>query len=171
MKYFKILFQPNEKNPPFYKQVFLKDCIVSKKGYSFAIPYSPQDFNAFLMDDQIYNIFVYSTVKQLMLSNHKYLNLILMQDRFNLSLVDCKFKNYEIEDLLEGEEFNLESIEALLQNQDYEIMQLFFRSKGNHMVTLKSNGVLGIDSGLSEEEYIDVKKLIEFISFGPRMLV
>lgn len=171
MKYYKILFQPSEKHPPFYKQVFLQNCIASKKGYSFAVPYSPQDFNDFLMDDQIFRIFQDSTVKQLIMSNHKFLNLIIQQKKFNLSLIDCTFKDYEIDDLLEGEEFNSESIIALIEAQEYQVVQLYFRSKENHMITLKSNGVLGIDSGLSEEETIDIKNLIEFISFGPGMLV
>ncbi|WP_096271661.1 TetR family transcriptional regulator [Paucisalibacillus globulus] len=106
-------------------------------------------------------------MKQLIINNYKFLHLIYIQDKLNLTLVDCDFKNIDTDDLLEGEKFNSDSIIKLIEDQEYRIMKLYFRTKNHHMVTLKSNGVLGIDSGLSEEERIDIKKLIDFISFGP----
>lgn len=171
MIFLKILFQPNVKKKPLYEQIFLKNYIVGESGYSFAIPYSPQSFNTWLMDDQIFRIFIDSTVKQLMLSNHKFLKLINMQGRFNLTLVDCKIKDTDIHDLLEGEDLNSEIIEEVIQENEYSIMQLHFRTQNHYMVTLKSNGVLGIDTELSKEEIMNIKELIDFISFGPVMLV
>ncbi|SDJ77820.1 TetR family transcriptional regulator [Salimicrobium halophilum] len=171
MAFYKILYQPNDKNPPFYKQVSLKKIIVGENSYSFAVPYSPQSFSTWLMNDEIYRIILDSTVKQLIMSNHKFLDLILNQDYFDLDLVDCDFENVNVDNLLEGEEFSAEMIITLLQDEDYQMVKLYFRTKSHHMITLKSNGVLGIDTELREEEIVNIKKLISFVSFGPVMLV
>lgn len=167
MKFLKILYQPNNKKPPFNKQIYLEDCLVGSKGYSFAIPYSPQTFNNWLADNKTFRIFVDSTVKQLIMNNHKFQVLINMQDKFNLSLVDCDFKSFDTEDLLDGEKFSSASINSLLEYQEYQIRQVYFRTKSSHMITLKSNGVLGIDDELFSEDLVDIKNLIDFISFGP----
>lgn len=171
MDFFKILFQPNDKKKPFYKQISLNNVIVGENGYSYGIQYSPQSFNAWLMDDNIYKIFLDSTVKQLMMSNHKFLDLITEQERLNLTLVDCEFKNIDIDDVLDGEEFDLEILKSIIEDDEYQVMQVYFRTKNRHMVTLKSNGVLGIDDDISENEKDDIKKLIDFLGFGPVMLV
>ncbi|WP_096271663.1 hypothetical protein [Paucisalibacillus globulus] len=102
MKYLKILYQSNDKTPPFYKQVFLKNYIVGENGYSYAIQYSPQSYNSWLSDEKIFRVFVDSTVKQLIINNYKFLHLIYIQDKLNLTLVDCDFKNIDTDDLLEG---------------------------------------------------------------------
>ncbi|MDQ4484943.1 TetR family transcriptional regulator [Bacillus cereus] len=171
MNFFKILFQPNDKKKPFYKQISLNNVIVGENGYSYGIQYSPQSFNDWLMDDNIYKIFLESTVKQLIMSNHKFLDLITAQKRLNLTLVDCEFKNIDIEDVLDGEEFDSELLKSVIEDFEYPIMKVYFRTKNRHMVTLKSNGVLGIDDDLSENELDDIKKLIDFLGFGPVMLV
>ncbi|HDR3890151.1 TPA: TetR family transcriptional regulator [Bacillus cereus] len=171
MNFFKILFQPNDKKKPFYKQISLNNVIVGENGYSYGIQYLPQSFNDWLMDDNIYKIFLDSTVKQLIMSNRKFLDLIKEQDRLNLTLVDCKFKNIDIDDVLDGEKFDSEILKSIIEDYEYQIMQVYFRTKNRHMVTLKSNGVLGIDDDLSENEINDIKKLIDFLGFGPGMLV
>ncbi|MBT2261875.1 TetR family transcriptional regulator [Bacillus safensis] len=171
MNYFKILFQPNDKKKPFHKQLFLDNVIVGENGYSCGVRYSPKSFNDWLMNDNIYKVFLDSTVKQLIMSNQRFLDLIEEQGRLNLTLVDCKFKNIDIDDVLDGEEFDSELLKSVIDSYEYEIMQVYLRTKNRHMVTLKANGVLGIDSDLSEDEVNDIKKLIDFLGFGPVMLV
>lgn len=171
MNFFKILFQPRQKTIPLHKQVTLENALIGENGYSFGIQYSPESYNAWLMDEEIFGIFVRSSVKQLIMTNYKFLYLINRQDLFNLSLVDCKFENGDIYELLQGEELEPEILNSIIENQEYRIIQVFFRSKDKHMVSLKSNGVLGVDSGLSDDEIKDIKRLIDFLGFGPVVLV
>ncbi|MGN7312678.1 TetR family transcriptional regulator [Alkalicoccobacillus gibsonii] len=165
MDFFKILYQVNSRNLPFYKQVYLKDCIVGKTGYSYAIPYNPQSFNNWLLDEQTFKIVVKSTVKQLLMSNYKFQEIITNQDDFNLRLVDHKFKSIGIGQILDDLPYS-ESIVDILEDQNYQMSQLYFRTKNQYMLTVKSNGVLGVDDELSEEEVNDLRGLIDFISFG-----
>ncbi|GIN96918.1 hypothetical protein J6TS1_27880 [Siminovitchia terrae] len=171
MNFFKILFQSSKKAIPLHKQVSLDNALVGENGYSYGIQYSPEIYNTWLMDEKIFEIFVQSSVKQLIMTNHKFLYLIKIQDTFNLNIVDCKLENIDIDDLLQGEEIDSEILNDIIEDSELEIKQVYFRSKDKHMVTLKSNGVLGIDSGLSAGEVNDIKKLIDFLGFGPVMLV
>ncbi|MBR0622133.1 TetR family transcriptional regulator [Bacillus pumilus] len=144
---------------------------MGENGYSCGVQYSPKSFNDWLMNDNIYKVFLDSTVKQLMMSNQRFLDLIEEQGRLNLNLVDCKLKNIDIDDVLDGEELDSEILRSVIDSYEYQVMQVYFRTKNRHMVTLKANGVLGIDNDLSENEMKDVKKLIDFLGFGPVMLV
>lgn len=167
MKFYKILYQINHKTPPFYRQVYLNDYIVGKNNYSFAILYSPQSYNDWLLDDEIFQIFIDSTIKQLVVSNYKFLRILMIIEKLDLNLVDCKFKGVNLDELLEYEQFNINKVMDLLEYEDYELMNVTFRTKRQNVITLKSNGVLGIDEGMSEEEMYNIKRLIEFVSFGP----
>ncbi|MCM3763066.1 hypothetical protein M3212_20275 [Alkalihalobacillus oceani] len=80
-------------------------------------------------------------------------------------------KNIDIDYLLQGEKIDPEILNTIMENQEYQILQVYFRSKDKHMITLKSNGVLGIDSEMSDDEINDIKKLIDFLGFGPAVLV
>lgn len=171
MKFFKILFQSSKKTIPLYKQVSMDNTLIGVNGYSFGVQYNPESYNTWLMDDNIFKIFVHSSVKQLIMTNHKFLSLIAMQDKFNLNIVDCKLKNIELDYLLHGEKINSEILISAMENQEYQIKEVYFRSKDKHLITLKSNGVLGIDSGLSENDVKDIKKLVDYLSFGPMVIV
>lgn len=172
MIFFKILFQPSNKFVPLYEQIMLENAIIGENGYSFGIQYSPQTYNDWLMKEEVFKVFVDSSVKQLIMSNYKFSALIERQNLFNLNLVDCKVKNIDIDELLEGEEFNSELLNVIVkENEEYEIMQVYFRSENQHMVTLKSNGVLGVDGDLTENEIDDIKRLIDFLGLGPLVLV
>ncbi|MFD3447138.1 hypothetical protein ACFDTO_21305 [Microbacteriaceae bacterium 4G12] len=172
MNFYKILFQTSKKTIPLHKQVSLGNAVlIGENGYSFGIQYSPESYNTWLMDEKIFEIFVHSSVKQLIMTNYKFLYLINRQGEFNLNIVDCKLENFDIDHLLQGEKIDPEILNTIMENQEYQILQVYFRSKDKHMITLKSNGVLGIDSGLSDDEINDIKKLIDFLAFGPVVLV
>lgn len=173
MNFYKILFQSSKKTIPLYKQISLNNtALIGNNGYSFGVQYSPESYNTWLMDEKIFEIFVHSAVKQLIMTNYKFLNLINRQDEFGLNMVDCKLENnIDIDYFLQGEKLDSETLNIVMENQEHQILQVYFRSKDKHLVTLKSNGVLGIDSELSEEEINDIKKLIDFLGFGPAVLV
>ncbi|MEK4082142.1 TetR family transcriptional regulator [Solibacillus sp. FSL K6-1126] len=172
MNFYKILFQPSKKTIPLHKQLSLDSTVlIGKNEYSFGIQYSPESYNSWLMDEKIFGVFVQNSIKQLLMTNYKFLNLINRQDEFNLKVVDCKLENTDIDYFLQGEKINPETLNFILEDTDYRILQVYFRSRDRHMITLKSNGVLGIDNGLSEEEISDIKKLIDFLGFGPVVLV
>lgn len=173
MNFYKILFQSSKKTTPLHKQLSLNNTtLVGENGYSFGIQYSPESYNSWLMDEKIFEIFVHSSVKQLIMTNYKFLNLINRQDEFNLNIVDCKLeKNIDIDYFLQGEKIEPETLNIIMENHEFQILQVYFRSKDKHMITLKSNGVLGVDSELSEDEMNDIKKLIDFLGFGPAVLV
>ncbi len=173
MNFYKILFQSSKKTTNLHKQLSLNNtALVGKNGYSFGIQYSPESYNTWLMDEKIFEIFVHSSVKQLMMTNYKFLNLINKQDEFNLNIVDCKLENnIDIDNFLQGEKIDPEILNIIINNHELQILQVYFRSKDKHMITLKSNGVLGVDSELSEDEINDIKKLIDFLGFGPAVLV
>lgn len=88
MNFYKILFQSSKKTIP-YKQLSLDNtALIGKNGYSFGIQYSPESYNTWLMDEKIFEIFVHSSVKQLIMTNYKFLYLINRQDEFNLNIVE-----------------------------------------------------------------------------------
>lgn len=170
MNFFKILFQSGKSAMPLYEQIFVGNALIGKNGYSFGIQYSPESYNNWLLEEKIFEIFIQSVVKQLLMTNYKFLSLANRQDSFHLNLVDCKLKNIDIEYLLQGEDISPEILSIILKDQEYQIMQMYFRSRDKHMITLKSNGVLGIDNDLNEDEVNDIKKLIDFLVSGPVVL-
>lgn len=171
MKFFKILYQMNTKKLPLHKQLYLKDFIIGHSNYSFAIKYSPQSYNQWLSKDDIFRVFIDSTIKQLDISNYKYSEVLKGLENLQLRLVDCEFKNIEIGELLEGEEFALDFIIDILQSEEYELKKVIFRTNLQRMVSLRSNGVLEIDDNMTEAEIQDIKTIIDLLSFGSRVIV
>jgi len=172
MNFYKILFQSSKKTIPLHKQLSLDNtALIGKNEYSVGIQYSPESYNKWLMDEKIFGIFVHSSVKQLIMTNYKFLYLINKQEEFNLNIVDCKLRNIDIDYLLQGENIDPVIFNTIMENSEHQIVQVYFRSKEKHMITLKSNGVLGIDNELSDDEINDIKKLIDFLGFGPAVLV
>lgn len=114
MNFYKILFQSSKKTIPLHKQLSLENTVlIGKNEYSFRIQYSPESYNSWLMDEKIFGVFIQSSVKQLLMTNYKFLNLIKRQDEFNLKVVDCKLENIDISRLFNVKGGDVQEIEQM----------------------------------------------------------
>lgn len=167
MLFYKVVLQKKINSIPLYKKIEREDFLVGNINSSFAIPYSPEIFNSWLNQSKIFALFVNDIITQALLTNSKFSFLLLFCNELKFKLVDCKFDNIELDDVLEGEELNEENLQYIIDSTELRLMKLTFRTKNNFIVAIKRNGVLEIDEEVLHEDILEVRYLLDFLNFGP----
>lgn len=168
MEYFKILTQSNNNIERFsdkYKMKFER-MIVSKSGYCFGISYTPNHYSKFLVQNGIVDLFIKESIKQLLMNNWRFEQLLEYSDELQMDIVDCTVNNIELDELLEDETLSREHLLDYLIDNENEIMKMKFRTKEQYLVILMNNGVIGVDEELIEEDSLVVPRLLDFVSYG-----
>lgn len=173
MEYFKVLTQTKFNTVSFSKKCNFSNLIIGKSGYSFGIKYSPNEYKKMLSNDHIFNLFIDFSVKQLMMNNWKFINLIESSNDLKIKLVDCNFVNSELDDVIDDEDIDFTDtadICYLLEDENLEISKLHFRTSESYMLIVMNNGVIGIDDELLNSEHETVANILDFLSYGKDVL-
>lgn len=172
MNFYKILRQQNKKESAFYETLDKNNYIVGNFAPSFAVKYTPETYNSLLANDNVFNEYSKKGIKQLFVTNQKFIAIMKKEKLFNLKAIDCKFVEGSIDDFLDEDEFELsETIEYLVDEFEYTVKEItYITEKSNKYCILQKNGVIGFDSGLSTSEYSDILKLIDTLNLGLKVL-
>ncbi|MDT0050112.1 hypothetical protein QJV38_11915 [Listeria cossartiae subsp. cayugensis] len=171
MLFYKVVLQQNLNSKPLYEKLNRKDFLIGKKNNSFAIPYSPEEFNRWLNQNNIFVFFMRDSIIQALLTNSKFSIIISVSESLKLKLIDCQFENLELDEILEGEDFSVEVIENILCNADYKLNKVTFRSENNQIIAIKRNGVLELDNLILENEFRVVQAVLDLLNFGPEVVI
>ncbi|NTL63928.1 hypothetical protein HQ703_09385 [Enterococcus faecium] len=123
-----------------------------------------------LSNDYIFNLFIDFSVKQLMMNNWKFINLIKSANDLKIKLVDCEFVDIELHDVMSDEDMDITDISYILENDSFEISKLYFRTSDLYMLIVMNNGVIGIDEELLKSEHETVSNILDFLSYGKEVL-
>ncbi|EMF0559525.1 TPA: hypothetical protein ACNKJ7_001970 [Enterococcus faecium] len=170
MEYFKVLTQTKFNTVSFSKKYNFSKLITGKSGYSFGVKYSPNEYKEMLSNDYIFNLFIDFSVKQLMMNNWKFINLIKSANDLKIKLVDCEFVDIELHDVMSDEDMDITDISYILENDSFEISKLYFRTSDLYMLIVMNNGVIGIDEELLKSEHETVSNILDFLSYGKEVL-
>lgn len=166
MEFYKILYQAEKKNRP-RSPLNQSDIVFGTNQNAFGIRYSPEKYNKLLNDEEVFSFFIENSIKQLLMTNFKFITLINFRSEFQLELIDFKCKNeVDYSDFLK-EDLELNYLGDWIDNYDLEISQVYFRLNNAYLISIKSNGVLGFDSAAYDCENYCIEKLISFLGFGP----
>lgn len=168
MEYFKILTH-NKRNIDYLSDVIEDDkVIVSKSGGAFGISYDPNEYSKFLKNEEVLNLFIKKSVKQLLMNNWRYEELLKFSKKLQLNLIDCTLKNIELYEILDDEELNTDFLLEYISEKNIEITKMKFRTADlkKYLVIVMNNGVIGIDDELLIKNYSVVPKLLDFVSYG-----
>lgn len=168
MEYFKILTH-NKKNVEYLSGII--DCnklLVSKSGEAFGIKYDPNEYSKLLKNKDVINLFIKKSVKQLLMNNWRYEELLNFSTKLQLNLVDCTLKDIKLYKILDDEELNIDTLHEYIFDKDIEITKMKFRtlSRGKYLIIIMNNGVIGVDEELLIEKCSIVPKLLDFVSYG-----
>lgn len=171
MLFYKIVLQQNLNSRPLYEKLNRKDFLIGNKCNSFAIPYSPEEFNQWLNKNNIFTLFMRDSITQALLTNTKFALIISASEQLKLQLVDCQFENIVLDDVLEEEELSVEVIEHVLREENYKLRKVIFRSEKNQCIAIKRNGVLELDEKVLDNELGVVRNVLDLLNFGPEVSV
>ncbi len=146
------------------------DCLKGNNSSSFAISYNPEKFNKLLQDNEIFREFNRRSVKQLFVTNQKFIAILKNEDFFDLRVIDCQFDEGEIEDFCyDDDSITADLIEDIICRYNLTIKQLtYITNSRNKQLIIQKNGVIGFDSGLTDIEYSHLFKLIDTLNLGLR---
>lgn len=170
MRFFKVLSQTKLSTVSFSEEYASSEVIVGGSKYSFGVEYSPNEYRRILADDTVFNLFIRLSVKQLLMNNWKFINLIESSSDLRLRLITCELVDGNIDDFLEYENLNPDSISRVLTEYDVRVSKLFFRTSDQYMVIVMNNGVIGLDEELLSSEYETIAQLLDFLSYGRQAL-
>lgn len=139
----------------------------------FLVPYSPDVY--FDNDKEIGKLFEYGVFEPLVMTNYKFLSLLLVS--YNNDLIEfCDFSlkndNEYPEDTIE---FIKDSVKdqrqvkpsfEFLQNQNQKISTLVFIFNENNKIYVYSTGKIGLSENFPQKYYNEVFKLVEFLFTG-----
>ncbi|NKD38687.1 hypothetical protein HED42_11115 [Enterococcus casseliflavus] len=166
MEFFKVLTQTNFNTDSFSKKRNISKMIVGNSGYSFALKYSPNEYQTLLSDENFYNFLIELSVKQLLMSNWKFIQLTSFAKDLKIELVDCELIDDDIGNYLQEEDFDFSLFLQLVSEYDFRISKLFFRTTNQYMIVIMNNGVIGLDEEILDREYEIIAQLLDFLSYG-----
>ncbi|MGL9728968.1 hypothetical protein [Enterococcus sp. DIV0756] len=166
MEFFKVLTQTNFNTSSFSKKHNISKMIVGNSGYSFALKYSPNEYQALLSDEDFYNFLIEMSIKQLLMSNWKFIQLAISAKNLRIELVDCELFDDDIGNYLQEEDFDFSLFLQLISEYDFRISKLFFRTNSQCMIVIMNNGVIGLDEEILDKEYEIIAQLLDFLSYG-----
>lgn len=169
MKFYKVLQQKNQNKPPltsfdFFQFEYNKEVIQGGKKFSLAIEYTPNDYYDMLQDNHIFSIYLEKNISQVIMNNFKFIHLINFTENLGIHISDIKFDN--IPELDDNFSFDPDSIREFLISYDLQISQITFLSLRHEMITVKSNGVVGFDEELIEDNAPLTRSMIDFLNYG-----
>ena len=171
MDFYKILRQQDNIQAPFYKLLEANSYILGNEPSSFAIRDNPEAYNNLLRDEVIFQNYSKASIKQLLVTNQKFITILKNEDFFGLELVNCKFDEGTIDSLLyEDEELSVEVIEELLRRNDYRISETVCVTREGNQIRLQKNGVIGVDENLNNDEYSNIMNLMDTLNCGLKVL-
>lgn len=171
MDFYKILRQQDNIQAPFYKLLEANSYILGNEPSSFAIRYNPEAYNNLLRDEVIFQNYSKASIKQLLVTNQKFITILKNEDFFGLELVNCEFDEGTIDSLLyEDEELSVEVIEELLRRNDYRISETVCVTREGNQIRLQKNGVIGVDENLNNDEYSNIMNLMDTLNCGLKVL-
>ncbi|MCT4462997.1 hypothetical protein EFO40_05845 [Lactococcus cremoris] len=171
MDFYKILRQQDNIKAPFYKLLEANSYILGNEPSSFAIRYNPEAYNNFLRDEVIFQNYLKSSIKQLFVTNQKFITILKNEDFFDLELVNCIFDEGTIDSFLyEDEELSVEVIEELLRRNDYRISEAVCVTREGKQIRLQKNGVIGFDENLNKDEHSNLMNLMDTLNCGLKVL-
>lgn len=171
MDFYKILRQQDNIKAPFYKLLEANSYILGNEPSSFAIRYNPEAYNNWLRDEVIFQKYLESSIKQLFVTNQKFITILKNEESFGLELVNCKFDEGPIDNLLyEDVELSVEVIERLLRQKDYRISETVCVTREGNQIRLQKNGVIGVDANLNKDERLNLMSLMDTLNCGLKVL-
>lgn len=180
MDFYKLLYQNNTKekliNVLFdtYQHKYVKGMYSN----SIAVSYSPNTYFDFISDEKILAEFQRRYIKQLFVTNQKFMGISKHEKEFNLKLENCIFDDVDSDEVLsmyfdQSEKITIspDLIEKVLKENELQIKEMTYRTmESKRKIIIQKNGVLGIDNNLNEKEQKLVKKLIDTLNIGLRVL-
>lgn len=173
MEYYKVLLQRDIEKYDFTAELKGKNIkyFTGNKRGSLAIIYNPEKYNRFLKDDNVFEKYQLSSIKQLILTNQKFEFLNKTNNLKFLKLSDFKIdEEYEDikKEIWELEELNInEKINILINEYEVSIKEYIYRThEQKRMVKILKNGVVGVDQEIIKNELSIVKHLIDILNYG-----
>lgn len=169
MHFYKVFKQMKNNQSAFYELLNTDQykCLKGNNPSSFAISYNPEKFNRFLQDNELFREFNRRSVKQLFVTNQKFIAILKNEDFFDLKVIDCQFDEGEIDELCYDDDITAELIEDIICRYSYTIKQLTYRTNSRKsQLIIQKNGVIGFDNQFSDIEYSHLFKLIDTLNLG-----
>ncbi|TWW12296.1 hypothetical protein LABALGNA3A7_16450 [Dellaglioa algida] len=166
MKFYKVLNQKKEvKNYVYKNEYFLKkfkSMIVTEKS-SFAVEYVVDRYNDILSDEVMYSLFLKYNLTQVIMTNHKYMDLISIMNNKDIRVVQVLFdedlgdEDNDFQKALRSEQTEniIVELERIMEYLEISVSKVVFRDSLENVIEILSNGVIGID-----EEYLDRKNIV-----------
>lgn len=174
MKFYKILRQRETKKEHFYKLLenIGYEYITGVYSNSFAMKYDPETFNKLLSSNSIFREYNDRSVQQLFVTNQKFLVILDYMQSFDIEIKSCLFdEDSDSKYLDEYDDFSPEVVGIVVREHGFNIKEIIFiTTESKRQIILQKNGVIGIDSGLTESENQKVLKLIDTLNFGLKVI-
>lgn len=176
MKFYKILTQKKKNmSPVYHEEIFCNNFsyINGHNTFSFAVEYSPFEYNKILSKNEIFSYFLNKNISQLIMTNHRYMSLLSKYSNLNLKLVDVLFnqnvadEDCELQIAIEKQDVEMiyDELDQVLEYFQVTIKEIILRNEMGDLIKILSNGVVCLD-----EEYLSkgdtFSSLIDFLSLG-----
>lgn len=174
MKFYKILTQKKKNLKLAYKEESILNNFNYFNGsnkFSFAVEYSPNEFNSILSKNDVFSHFLNKNICQVIMTDHKYKALLNQVTNLCLKVTDVSFnqdignEDYELQLAIERQDVKTINDE-LSQVVDYfkvSIKEITFRNDTGNMIKILSNGTIGLDENYLVENSV-FSSLIDFLS-------
>lgn len=173
MLHYKLVYQNMVKDSKFYDYIDIENIIVGNEENSVGILYTPSNYTEWLREDSVFKTFIEFDIIQTIITNTKFRVILEMHEKLNLLFSDCEFYGLtsdEVDSMINYNDINKESIDFIIDKEEYRLKKMIFRTKSCRFISINRNGVISFQEDSMADDLEDIKKLIDFINIGPRVL-